>query len=186
MDVKTISIDAFTAIKEEITKGNVLSLYELDGDTKISADASSYGLRAVLQQRNKSTGEWKPVAFVSRSLIETERNYAQIKRKPWSLLRLVRSSPRMFWESFLIHTDHKPLISLLGSKQLDNLPPRILRFRLQLTRFQYSIEHTPGKTLYIPNTLSRAPLETAEGQIEETTIDGKYYSKLTSKSRQTR
>ena len=62
--------------------------------------------------------------------------------------------------TFLKQTDHKPLIPLLGSKQLNNLPPRVLRFRLRLARFQSSIEYTPGKTLYIPDTLSRAPLTT--------------------------
>ena len=36
--------------------------------------------------------------------------------------------------------------------------PRILRFRLRLTRFNYAIQHVPGKLLYTADTLSRAPL----------------------------
>ena len=55
-----------------------------------------------------------------------------------------------------IETDHKPLVSLLGSKQLNDLPPRILRFRLRLSRFDYSIEHTSGKQLRTADVLSRA------------------------------
>ena len=39
------------------------------------------------------------------------------------------------------------------------LPPRVLRFTLRLMRFQYSIHHVPGKTLYTAVTLSRAPLK---------------------------
>ena len=39
------------------------------------------------------------------------------------------------------------------------LPPQVLQFRLRLMRFQYSIQHVPGKTLYTADTLSRAPLE---------------------------
>ena len=58
---------------------------------------------------------------------------------------------------FLIETDHKPLVPLLGFKHLDTLPPRILRFRLHLARFDYSIVHVPGKSLYTVDTLSRAP-----------------------------
>ena len=46
---------------------------------------------------------------------------------------------------FHIETDHKPLVPLLGSKHLDALPPRILRFRLRLARFDYTIQHVPGK-----------------------------------------
>jgi len=58
---------------------------------------------------------------------------------------------------FAIETDHKPLIPLLGSKQLDSLPPRVLRFRLHLARFDYTITHVPGKLLYTADTSSRAP-----------------------------
>ena len=57
-----------------------------------------------------------------------------------------------------IETDHKPLIPLLGHKRLDNLPPRALHFRLRLMRFDYSIEHTPGKFLCTADALSRSPL----------------------------
>lgn len=56
---------------------------------------------------------------------------------------------------FLIQTDHKPLISLLGSRALDDLPPRILRFRLRLLCFTYTIEHVPGKNLITADALSK-------------------------------
>ena len=58
-----------------------------------------------------------------------------------------------------IETDHKPLVSLLGIKRLDNMPPRILRFRLRLSQYEYDMEHVPGKFMYTVDTLSRTPLE---------------------------
>ena len=57
----------------------------------------------------------------------------------------------------MIETDHKPLLSLLKSKQLDELTPRIQRFRMRLLRFSYDIEHVAGKDLLTADTLSRAP-----------------------------
>ena len=39
-----------------------------------------------------------------------------------------------------IETDHKPLVPLLGSKDFDRLPPRVLRFCLRLDRFSYDIK----------------------------------------------
>ncbi len=63
---------------------------------------------------------------------------------------------------FHIETDHKPLVPLLGSKDLDKLPPRVLRFRLRLARFQYTIEHIPGKYLHTADALSRVPEATTE------------------------
>ena len=41
------------------------------------------------------------------------------------------------------------------------MPPHVLHFRIHLMRFQYSIDHVPVKSLYIADTLSRAPLSTS-------------------------
>ena len=45
---------------------------------------------------------------------------------------------------------------MLNSKQLDSLPPRILRFRLCLAKFDYTALHVPGKLLYTADALSWA------------------------------
>ena len=60
-------------------------------------------------------------------------------------------------KEIVLEADHKPLVPLLRKKSLDLLPPQVLRFRLRQTRFQYTIHHVPGKTLYTADTLSRAP-----------------------------
>ncbi|KAI4880976.1 hypothetical protein NFI96_001098 [Prochilodus magdalenae] len=61
--------------------------------------------------------------------------------------------------TFKIETDHKPLVPLLSSKALDELPPRVLRFRLRLLKFTYDIVHVPGKCLITADALSRAPVK---------------------------
>ena len=68
---------------------------------------------------------------------------------------------------FLIQTDHKPLISLLSSRGLADLPPSVLRFRLRLLCFTYRIEHVPGKNLVTVDALSRAPIQTAPTEEEK-------------------
>ena len=149
--------EAFKLVKEELSGPTTLALYDPVAPTKISADASSYGLGAVLLQNIDNS--WKPVAFTSRSMSETERRYAQIEKEAlattWACEKFANFIVGMH---FRIETDHKPLVPLLGTKHLDSLPPRVLRFRLRLDRFSYDITHVPGKELYTADTLSRAPL----------------------------
>ena len=49
----------------------VLALYDPEADSRVSADASSYGVGAVLEQQQKDN-TWRPVAYQSRSLSACE------------------------------------------------------------------------------------------------------------------
>ena len=153
--------EAFARIKMELTQPAVLVYYDPAADTKVSADASSHGVGAVLLQLHNSS--WKPVAFASRSMSETELRYAQIEKEAlattWACEKF---KDYLIGKKFSIETDHKPLVPLLNAKYLDSLPPRILRFRLRLMRFDYTISHVPGKLLYTADTLSRAPTGTSD------------------------
>ena len=165
---------AFTEVKEELSKATILALFDVQKESKISTDASAYGLGAVLLQRTDS--DWKPVAYASRSLFETECRYAQIEKEALAITwACEKFSMYVLGKRFLIETDHKPLVPLLGLKHLDSLPPRILRFRLRLTRFDYTIEHVPGKYLYTADTLSRAPVhsyvDSTLGELAELTME---------------
>ena len=148
--------EAFKMAKAELTKPTILSLYDPGAETKLSSDASSYGLGAVLLQLHQ--GGWKPVVYASRSLSETERRYAQIEKEALAITwACEKFSEYILGKQILIETDHKPLVPLLSSKHLDDLPPRVLRFRLRLMRFAFSIVHVPGKYMYTADALSRAP-----------------------------
>ena len=146
---------AFSQVKAELAKPTVLLLYNPQAPTKFSADASSHGHGAVLLQQVGDV--WKPVTYASRSMSETERRYAQIEKGLAMTWACDKFSDYILGRSFLIETDHKPLVPLLSTKQLDSLTPRILQFRLRLMRYDYSIQHVPDKLLYTANTLSRAP-----------------------------
>lgn len=154
---------AFGNLKHELTFAPVLQLYDPNSPLKISADASSYGLGAVLLQKKAEV--WLPVAYASRSLTETEQRYAQLEKEALALTwACERFSDFILGLHFELETDHKPLVSLLGCQALDALPPRIQRFRMRLMRYSYSIFHTPGKSLTSADTLSRAPTDKCSDQ----------------------
>jgi transposase InsO family protein len=149
---------AFNSIKSELANAPTLAPYSLLAPTTISADASAYGLGAVLLQQQPSSDHWKPVAFASRSLTETEKRYSQIEKEALALVwACERFSTYVIGKPIKLETDHKPLVPLLGKTNLDSLPPRVLRFRIRLMRFHYTISHVPGKSLNTADTLSRAP-----------------------------
>ena len=96
---------------------------------------------------------------------ETERHYAQIEKEALaSTWACEKFSDYLLGLRFKIESDHKPLVPLLNTKCLNGLPPRILRFRLRLARFDYTVHHVPGKLLYIADTLSRAPITASQEQ----------------------
>lgn len=70
---------AFSQVKQELAKPATLALYDPEARTRISADASSYGLGAVLLQQVGT--DWKPIVYASRSMTNTEQRYAQIEKK---------------------------------------------------------------------------------------------------------
>ena len=152
---------AFRKIKEALCQAPVLAHYSPQLETKVSADASKSGLGGVLFQKHQDT--WKPVCYASRSMTNTEARYAQVEKEAlgvtWACEKF--SDFLVGLKNFKVETDHKPLLALLQKKGLDELTPRIQRFRMRLMRFSYSVEYTCGKNLYTADTLSRAPLQKA-------------------------
>lgn len=96
-------------------------------------------------------------------MTETEKHYAQIDKEAlvvtWSCEKF---SCYILGHPFLVETDHKPLVPLLSTNNLDNLPLHVLRFWLRLAHYDYCIWHVPGKLLYITDALSRPSLTVVE------------------------
>ena len=99
----------------------------------------------------------------------TERRYAQMEKEVLAITWACRKfSDYVLGWKFTIETDHKPLIPLLNSKNLDALPPRIMHFRLRLAKFDYTVYHVPSKQLFTADALSRAPIpETIKDTLQE-------------------
>ena len=54
-----------------------------------------------------------------------------------------------------IESDHKPLVTILGEKDLSCLPVKVQRLMLRLMRYNYGIFHAPGKDMFIADVLNR-------------------------------
>ena len=141
-----------------LIESSTRALYDPKRETIVSADASSFSLGSVLQQK-QLTGEMRPVAYASRSMTYTEQRYAQIEKEAlattWALEHWV---DLLIGMHFRVETDHLPLVPLLSTKLLDELPIRMQRFCSRLMRYSFSTVQVPGNYLYPVDALSRAPL----------------------------
>ena len=84
-----------------------LVLYNPQMELKVSANASSFGLGAVLFQKDKDG--WKPMAYVSRPMSETKKRYTQIEKEALAVTWACENFTDYIlgWK---LESDHKPLI----------------------------------------------------------------------------
>ena len=149
---------SFQTIKNKLLTTPVLAHYDPQKPTIIAADACGTGIGAVLLQV-QADGSRRPVCFHSRSLSETEKNYATIEKEALAVTwACERMSEFVLGLEFTVETDHKPLVPLLNEKELHKMPPRIQRFKLRMLRFNPNVVHVSGKSQITADALSRAPV----------------------------
>ena len=101
-------------------------------------------------------------------MTKTDRRYAQMEKEALATTwALEHWADLLVGMTFRVETDHKPLVPLLSTKLIDELPLRIQRFRMRLLRYNFSMDHVPGKFLYTADALSRAPIDQDPSASEE-------------------
>jgi hypothetical protein len=112
---------ALESIKKLITRSPVLKFFDPKLDTKISVDASKTGLGAILLQKH---GDYCfPIAYASRAMTISEKNYAQIEKETLAIVFGTHIlHDYLYGKRFKVETDHKPL-QLIFSKSIIKPPP---------------------------------------------------------------
>ena len=71
-------------------------------------------------------------------------------------------------DSFRLIRDHKPLVPIINSDDLNKVPLRWQRLLIRMMRYNPRAEYMAGKKLVVPDTLSRQPIESAVLPIKNT------------------
>ena len=81
-------------------------------------------------------------------MAEVEHRYAQKEKEALATVwACEKFQDYILAKRITTETDYKPLVKLLKTKHLDDLPPTALRFKLRFARFSCRAEHVPGKLL---------------------------------------
>ena len=157
--------EAFQAIKGMLSSDQVLAHYNPTLPLSLAADASAYGVGAVISQKYADGGE-RPIAYASRTLTTAEQKYAQVEKEALALVFGVRRFHQyLYGRHFTLITDHKPLTTILGSYHaIPTLAAaRLQRWAITLSAYNYQIQFYSTKEHANADGLSRLPLNSPPG-----------------------
>ena len=98
------------------------------------------------------------IARASRALLPTKKNYSLIEKEALTIIFAVSKFHRFIHgRHFILQTDHKPLLTILGSKK--GLPPhtanRLQRWGTILLNYNFKMKYLPSNKFGHANGLSR-------------------------------
>ena len=110
---------AFYQIKKALTSDLFLTHYDPKLEIIVASDTSSYGVGACIQHKMPD-GTKKPVAHASKTLLPTEKHYSQIEKGALEItiiFAVTKFHRYLHGRYFTLQTDHKPLITIFGTKK---------------------------------------------------------------------
>lgn len=155
--------DAFHLIIEKLTNAPVLAFADPTRPYVLLVDASLNGLGAVLNQEYPEG--LRPVAFASRKLSPSERNYPihqlEFLALKWAVVN--KFHDYLYGAQFTVRTDNNPLTYVLTTARLNAVGHQWLA---DLSTYNFSVQYKPGRENTDADLLSRHQRETEDGWVD--------------------
>ncbi|BES95184.1 Hypothetical Protein NTJ_07993 [Nesidiocoris tenuis] len=137
----TVCQQSFEHIKQILISKPVLTHFDPHKPLKLTVDASSKAVGAVLSHHTRD-GD-KPIAYASQMLSATQQAYPSIEREAYAIVYGInRFKDFLYGRGFDLVTDHRPLLYIFESKK--GLPiyaaNRIQRWAYQISNFNYRLK----------------------------------------------
>ena len=146
------TLKQFADLKQALVTAPILVFPNFKIPFHIQTDASQKAIGGVLLQ--KTDNLFKPVAFASRKLSDTERRYSATERELLALIYCYdQFNSHVYGRRIEFYTDHEPLVTMSKLKKpLGRLGRLFHRFQ----DVDYEIHYLPGSSNFLPDFLSRS------------------------------
>ena len=139
--------EAFEQLKKTMINPPVLVSSDFQQDFVVEADASGYGLGAVLMQGNK------PVAFFSKLLGLQARQKSVYEKELMAIcLAVIKWKHYLLGRRFVVRTDQQSLRYLLQQREIN---PDYQKWVRKLLGFNFEVQFKPGVANRVADALSR-------------------------------
>ena len=147
--------EEFMDLKNALTSPDTMLLHpDFTKPFEVHTDALKYGCGGMLAQYYKN--ELRPVKYASQSFSPTESRWPTTHQELFAVKwGLEQFRPYVLGRKIKVVTDHANLkwLTSISLKQ-----SKLARWCISMAEFNFTIEHRPGSSLVVPDTLSRAPL----------------------------
>ena len=146
-------VESFHLFQAAFTEEPFLQYPDFTKPFVLTTEDSGFAIRAILSQGN--IRQDKPIAFASGTLNTAEQNYSTIEKELTAIVwtyKYFRSY--LLGKMFTIVTDHQPLTWMF---RVEDPSSRLLRCRLLLEEYNYTIVYKAGKKNVNAVAMSRNP-----------------------------
>ena len=143
-------LKSFTQPKNDLVKSSLGTIRD-NLSFKVETDASDHAIAGILSQNGRS------VAYFSRRLNATERNYPEVEKKATACVEVIRK-----WSCFLkgkhfsLYTDQRSASFMFDRRSRSKIKNnKILCWRIELSQYSYDIKQKPGNSNVAADARSR-------------------------------
>lgn len=149
----TAQQEAFDTLKRKMTEEPVLTHFDPGKPIELRTDACGYGLGAILLHKLEEGN--RVISYASRLLNPAERNYSITEQECLAVVwAMEKFRSYIIGQEIVVVTDHCALCWLYAK---DKLPPRLVRWALQLQSYDFKIQYKSGVMHKDADCLSRYP-----------------------------
>ena len=168
---------AFEDTKRCFAEAPVLAHFHPLRDSQVETDASGYAISGIYSQK-QDDGQWHPVAFYSRKLMDAETRYETHDGEMLAIVEAFKT-----WRHYLegaqkpviVWSDHANLRAFMSTK---GLTKRQARWAERLAAFDFVILHRPGLKNPADAPSRRPDYAEEEGSKQEDPYQQKLFAKL--------